>query len=234
MLSSISNFSKQQIATAIALVFHSIGLIGIVLFNSPTIIQATPINLLLNFILIVYTQQQKNKWFMLFMLATALVGFLVEVIGVQTGFLFGSYHYLQVLGPKLIQVPILIAINWFVIIYCCGISTHTLLQKAIVKLAADTGNVSVKIKAISVIIDGATLAVFFDWLMEPVAVQLKFWAWHGNGAIPIYNYVCWFVISIALLALFYGLKFNKQNKFAIHLLMIQSMFFLILRCFYLG
>lgn len=230
---SVNHFSKQQIATAIALLFHSIGLVGIVFFNSPAIIQATPINLLLSFILIIYTQPQKNKWFLLCMVTTALVGFLAEVIGVHTGFLFGNYHYLQVLGPKLVQVPIIIAINWFVIIYCCGIATHTVLKKTIEKLVDKTDNISQKAKAISVIIDGAALAVFFDWIMEPVAVQLKFWVWHGNGTIPVYNYICWFVISIALLFLFYVLDFNKQNKFAIHLLMIQALFFLILRVVYL-
>jgi bisanhydrobacterioruberin hydratase len=86
-----------------------------------------------------------------------------------------------------------------------------------------------RLKAISVIIDGATLAVFFDWLMEPVAVQLGYWKW--NGAIPFYNYLCWFMVSIVLLTAFHLLKFNKQNKFAVHLLMIQVLFFLLLRTF---
>jgi bisanhydrobacterioruberin hydratase len=226
-------FSKQQIATAIALLFHSIGLIGILFFNSPAIIQATPFNLLLSFVLIMYTHPKKNKWFLAFIFITAFVGFLAEIIGVHTGYLFGSYHYLQVLGPKLYSVPILIAINWFIIMYCCGISTHTLLQKAIAKLAADGAEIPVKVKAISIIIDGATVAVFFDWIMEPVAVQLKFWQWHGDGTIPLYNYCSWFLISTALLALFHFFKFTKQNKFGIHLLMIQTMFFLLLRCFYL-
>jgi bisanhydrobacterioruberin hydratase len=85
------------------------------------------------------------------------------------------------------------------------------------------------LKAISVIVDGATLAVFIDWIMEPVAVQLGYWKW--NGEIPIYNYICWFVVAIAMLAIFHFCKFNKQNKFAVHLLMIQVLFFLLLRTF---
>ena len=40
-------------------------------------------------------------------------------------------------------------------------------------------------KALSVIIDGATLAVFFDWLMEPVAVKLGYWTWNGDGIDPL-------------------------------------------------
>jgi len=85
------------------------------------------------------------------------------------------------------------------------------------------------LKTFSVITDGATLAVIFDWLMEPVAIKLGFWKWQGD--IPVYNYVCWFFISLLMLVLFRACKFNKQNKFAVNLLLIQLLFFLILRTF---
>ena len=78
--------------------------------------------------------------------------------------------------------------------------------------------------------DGATLALLFDWLMEPVAAQLGYWKWAGE--IPFYNYLCWFIVAIVLLALFHFSRFNKQNKFAVHLLMIQVMFFLLLKTFF--
>ena len=86
------------------------------------------------------------------------------------------------------------------------------------------------LKSLSVIIDGATLAVFFDWLMEPVAVKLGYWQWI-NGEIPFFNYVSWFIISIILLSVFQHSKFSKHNKFAVNLLLIQLMFFLLLRTF---
>jgi putative membrane protein len=103
------------------------------------------------------------------------------------------------------------------------------LTKAITKVATETSTPPMVLKALSVIVDGATLAVFMDWVMEPVAVQLGYWKW--NGDIPIYNYVSWFVVAIAMLAVFHFSKFNKQNKFAVHLLMIQVLFFLLLRTF---
>ena len=83
----------------------------------------------------------------------------------------------------------------------------------------------------SLIADGATLAVLFDWLIEPVAVKLGYWQWNGDGSIPLYNYICWVTISVLLLGIFHYLKFNKRNKFAINLLLIQMMFFLLLRTF---
>lgn len=227
----IKNISKYQIATAIALCFHLIGLTGILFFNQAFFIQSTPFNLLLSFALLVWTQQTKNTAFLLFVAAVFLIGYFSEVAGVNTGLLFGDYSYGKVLGFQLLQVPLLIAFNWFIIIYCCGISTQSLLLKVINRVASDTKEPPLILKAISVIVDGATLAVVFDWLMEPVAMKLGFWVWHGDGSIPLYNYICWFVISMLLLTIFHLCGFDKGNRFAVNLLLIQALFFLILRTF---
>lgn len=183
------------------------------------------------FALLLWTQKEKNKYFFLFLSVCVLTGIGVEMIGINTGMLFGNYSYGKVLGFKVQHVPVLIGINWFIIIYCSGISIHTLLVKAINRVSEDTGKNPMALKALSVIIDGATLAVFFDWLMEPVAIKLGYWTWEGDGSVPFYNYLCWFLASILLLSLFHFTKFNKHNKFAVNLLLIQLMFFLLLRTF---
>ncbi len=224
----MKQFSKHDIATVIAVLFHTVGVVGILVFKSDFIIRCTPFNLLLSFALLIWTQTEKNGWFWLFIAASAIIGFGAEVIGVNTGWLFGNYTYGNVLGPKFLQVPFMIGINWFIIIFCCGISMQTLLQKIIKPLDESP---SPTLKAISVITDSATLAVCFDWLMEPVAVKLGFWQWKTE-TIPLYNYACWFAISVLLLIIFHWCKFPKQNKFAIHLLLIQIMFFLLLKTFY--
>ena len=221
--------SKYQVATAIAVLFHAIGFIGIVFFKNSFIIKATPVNLLLMFLLLIWTQQEKNYFFWLFVLFAVAVGIGVEMIGVNTKLLFGEYSYGNVLGFKVKNVPLVIGVNWFIIIYCCGISVHTLLVKAIDKVSTETATPPMALKALSVIVDGATLAVFFDWLIEPVAVKLGYWKWADD--VPFYNYLCWFIVAAVLLVAFHFLKFNKQNKFAVHLLMIQVMFFLLLRTF---
>lgn len=227
----LKKISTYQIATAIAIFFHIIGLAGILLSEGDFFIQSTPFNLLLSFGLLVWTHPDKNKSFLLFIGVVFLIGYFSEVVGVNTGLLFGDYQYTKVLGFQWLQVPLLIAVNWFIIIYCCGISTNTLLQKLIHRVALDTQQPPTLLKALSVIVDGACLAVFFDWLMEPVAVKLGFWIWKGDGAIPFYNYICWLLISILLLTFFNFLSFRKENKFAVNLLLIQALFFLILRTF---
>jgi bisanhydrobacterioruberin hydratase len=225
----LNRFTKHDIATAIAVFFHAIGLIGLLYFDKGFFIKSTPFNLLLSFVLLVWTQEEKNIQFIFFLITCFSIGVAAEVIGVNTGMLFGNYTYGDVLGFKVQKVPLLIGVNWFIIIYCSGISIHTLLMKTINRMAEDTGKPPRALKALSVIVDGATLAVFFDWLMEPVAIKLGYWTWIGS--IPIFNYLCWLAVSVLLLTLFHFIKFSKQNKFAVNLLLIQLMFFLLLRTF---
>ena len=227
----MNTFSKYQLATAIAILFHTIGFIGIVFFKSEAFIKTTPLNLLLMAGLLFYTQDKKNGSFYLFFIICFVVGIGVEIIGTSTGWLFGQYRYGTILGPAIKNVPLIIGVNWFIIIYCCGVSIHTMLAKLNVKLSEQTGKPSKAIQTLSVVVDGATLAVLSDWLIEPVAVKLGYWQWLGNGDIPLYNYVCWFAISIILLYIFQYLQFVRQNKFAVNLLLIQAMFFLLLRTF---
>jgi bisanhydrobacterioruberin hydratase len=223
-------FSKQQTATAIAILFHAVGLTGILIFKSDWIIRSTAFNLLLSVALLFWVQEDKNIFFWLFALATMLTGIAVEIIGVNTGLLFGNYAYGDVLGIKWKQVPVIIGVNWFIVIFCSGIAITALLKKITRPINDTAAEPSPVIKAISVVTDGATLAVAFDWLIEPVAIKLGYWKWEGNE-VPGYNYVCWFVISLLLMLLFRISPFKKENKFAIHLFLIQGMFFLLLRTF---
>ncbi len=181
-------------------------------------------------LLLVWTQQQKNIHFFLFLISAWAVGMCTEIIGTNTSLLFGSYKYGNLLGIKLKNVPLLIGINWFVTIYNAGVIVTIFDDWILRKLSGDAHFSSVML-TLSFIIDAALLATFFDWLMEPVAVKLGFWQWLADGQPPLFNYTSWFVISALLLAVFRWLKFNKHNHFAVHLFIIQLLFFLTLRTF---
>jgi putative membrane protein len=181
--------------------------------------------------LILYTNRPLQPKLLLFFFIIFCSGILVEMIGTKTGWLFGKYAYGQVLGAGIMNVPFIIGINWCMIIYCCGVSTHMLMSSLIQKLPDAKKETSSFLNKWSVIIDGALLALLFDWLMEPVAIQLGYWHWLKDGTIPLYNYFCWFIISMIFLFIFQQFNINKTNKFVVHLLLIQSMFFLLLRTF---
>lgn len=223
--------NKYKVATAIAVLFHLIGAAGILFFDKDFFISATPVNLLLMLGLIIYTQEKINIPFIAFFILCFAVGFGSELIGINTSLLFGEYAYGNVLGPSHRGVPFVIGVNWFIIMYCCGISVHMLLEKASAKLAEMTGAPSKALKAFSIMSDGAMLALFFDWVMEPAATKLGYWHWLGTGEIPFYNYLTWFILSAGLMAVFAMLKFDKKNIFAVNLLLIMMMFFMIIRTF---
>ena len=225
------NYSKQQIATFLAILFHVSGVIGI-LFSPYRhwFIQNTPFNLCLMGILLLWTQSKNNSSFYLFCAIAYLTGMGVEMIGVNTGRLFGHYQYGTVLGARINGVPWIIGLNWLMVVYGSG-SFMIQLQQWFQHKLMKTGNpIPARITAVSMIIDGALIAMFFDWVMEPVAMKLGFWQWQ-NSEIPLYNYLCWFVISALLLMVYRWLDFERPNHFAVHLLIIQLLFFLTLRTY---
>lgn len=222
---------KNNIALVISLIIHILGLAGILWGNRQMFTAYTPINLLLMFLLLLWTQERINRQFIFFMLACFFTGYFAEYIGVHTGTLFGNYIYGSTLGPQFGSIPLIISINWFIVMYCCGTAMRFITSALKNRLQANETLAYKKWSIASVIIDGALLAVFFDWVMEPVAAKLDFWTWAGDGSIPILNYISWFGMSILLLSLFALLSFHKKNTFAIYLLMIQFMFFLVLRTF---
>lgn len=222
--------SRTQIATALAVFFHVIGFVGM-FFNKDFFTAATPFNLLLMFLLLIYTQQKINVSFVMFFLICFITGIAVEIVGTSTGYLFGEYVYGKTLGLSFKNVPLVIGINWFVIIYCCGITVHRFLEKISAKLESMTGAPPPAMRFFSLISDGAMLAVFFDWILEPAAIKLGYWQWLGDGEIPTYNYLCWFIVSLGLMCVFTFLKFEKKNIFAVNLLMIMMLFFMLIRTF---
>ena len=224
--------TKNNVALFIAILFHVSGAIGILCTPySDWFVRHTAFNLYLMAILLIWTQPGKNIFFFLFLLLAFITGMGTEMIGVHTGKLFGNYAYGDVLGPKFNQVPVLIGVNWFVIVYCSGMILQTLHDWLEHKYFSDTKRLSTSFQFISFIIDAALLATFFDWVMEPVAVKIGFWQWLDNGQIPAYNYTCWFLISAALTITFRWFPFIKRNQFAVHLFIIQLLFFLLLRTF---
>lgn len=206
------NTNNTLLATAGAIIVHLAGVIGILFFKKEWFLGLTPLNLLLMFVLLIWTASKRNRIFYLFVAIAILLGLISEIIGVNTGILFGKYSYGEVLGQKIWGVPLLISVNWFMIVYASGIFTRKFLVKTPI--------------AMQVVI-GGIIATSFDWMMEPAAVKLGFWQWE-NAIIPLSNYISWFCISSLLLVLFYRCKF-LYHPFAVYLLAIQAIFFLLLR-----
>jgi len=69
--------------------------------------------ILLNFLIVIIFQKNKfNKKFLLFFILFYLFFFSIEVLGIKTGKIFGSYFYGKSLGFKIFETPVLIGLNW--------------------------------------------------------------------------------------------------------------------------
>ncbi|WP_296637058.1 carotenoid biosynthesis protein [Polaribacter sp.] len=180
-------------------------------------------------VLILYTQQKINKSLWFFFSACIFAGFTYEVIGINTGILFGDYKYSSVMGYKIWGVPVLLGVLWFTTMYCVGSLTYQAYHWFKIKHKFTISN-KLEINLLAII--AAFAAVFLDLFLEPVAIKLNFWQWYPYGEIPIYNYVCWFFGSLILQYLFVNLNFNKENKFAVYLFTIQLIFFITISLFY--
>jgi putative membrane protein len=184
--------------------------------------ESSAINLLLMFLLLLFTEEKLNEKFWWGFICLFSMGMISEMIGTNTGFLFGDYQYKSTLGPSIFKVPWIIGINWFLVVYGSYSIVCVIAEKW---FPNDMGKPILRIFAIA--IDTALLTCFFDWIMEPVAVYLDFWSW-TDGIIPNYNYLCWFIISL-MMALLLAVFKKTPNSFSIHLFWIQILFFLSLR-----
>ena len=196
---------------AILIIFHMVGLIGIMLPDfKQLILSLSFLNLLLAFTVIILAENENKLLLISFLSIAFIIGISVELIGVHTGMLFGDYSYGANLGPKLWGVPLVIGINWGVL----SITTASITQKI---------NLPVYLKIIVI----AFLLVLFDFVMEPVAMKSDFWSWK-NDEIPLFNYVCWFFVALILQLIYHWIRKPKSNKVFNALFVIQLLFFIIL------
>jgi uncharacterized membrane protein len=126
-----------------------------------------------------------------FALAIAGVSYAAELIGVQTGWLFGSYTYGVILGPHLPGgVPVGIPVFWVLLLYaaddlvniCLGVRTPRLFRALTV---------------------GAVTAAW-DIMIDPIAVAYGGWSWGANTpeglllfGIPLTNALGWWLVGTA-------------------------------------
>lgn len=202
---------SSSLAGKFFVIYYLVGFVGLSIPASRELfITLMPFSLLLSMGLLLWYHRLWRPLHVVVIAAIALAGYLVEVAGVLTGEIFGEYSYGRALGFKLFDTPLMIGINWIMLVYCF----HTLLENK-------SWPWWLKITA------GAALMVVYDYIMEPVAISLDMWSW-GGGDIPIQNYVAWFVISLVFLLTMQLAGVKTGNRLAPWLIAAQTGFFLML------
>lgn len=203
---------KPNILIGVIVVLYTVGIVGMSLPDQRDYFASLSfLNLLLSFGIVLLARKVAIKRFIGFLAFCFSIGFVAELIGVHTGLLFGSYHYGENLGVKVFKVPIIIGLNWGILVVISASLVERFQMSVYFKVLLAT-----------------TLMVFLDFIMEPIANDLDFWHWR-NDQIPLYNFVCWFVISLILQYFYFNFnKLAESNRVFNVLYTVMVVFFSLL------
>jgi putative membrane protein len=173
----------------------------------------TPYTLLLTCFVFLIHSPLKEKKFIITFFSIAFLSFIIEVIGVKTGLIFGKYSYGNGLGYKLLNVPLVISINWAILI-CAGI---------IVVSRIFTNKITVLVVA-------ALLITLLDLVYEQVAPKLDFWQFE-SGLPGLNNYLSWIGVAFFTSYFFYPTIIKGNRTVSLIILLLQIIFFTFLFIF---
>jgi putative membrane protein len=202
-------------APAIIYILFGVGVIGHLLEPTRDLLLAmTPYFLLFMAIFVLLPQVlRKNKKLFLWAAPVLISTFFIEALGVRTGLVFGAYEYGPTLGRHVLDVPPVIGLNWVIVMLGAILLAGRITRRAFPRA----------------LISGA-LAVFFDLVMEPVAIELDYWTW-DNVAVPLQNYIAWGVIAFVISLAYSWARVDaseKRGSLLEHFFMVQVLFFALL------
>lgn len=190
-------------------ILYGVGLLSAAINIHEDFFLLTPFLMLLTLGCILYRDTMPIRLLLPAGLLVALGGFFIEVAGVQTGNVFGVYTYGAALGPHLFDVPVLMAVQWFLVVYG-GIC---LIQ-----------SIRAELPIIAVAFINGILTVLLDLVIEPVAITRDFWTWEAV-TVPIQNYIAWFVCSFIFTLVMLLFTRDYHNRVAALVFVLLFIFF---------
>ena len=207
------DFTDQRLVKYVRIflvIFYAVGIAGFSIPSTFVLFQKlVPLNLIVSTVILFLFHPKWDKKQVVIFAVLALSGFLVEMAGTGTGLIFGSYTYGSALGIKILSTPLLIGINWLVLVYCVHSLFPTGRQKWFYPFI------------------GAAMLVVYDFVMEPVAIATDMWSWAGV-TVPLKNYIAWYLVALILFSVLRFSGIQYRNAVAGWLSLIQFPFFLVL------
>ena len=202
------SWTKVNIIIILLFILHLVGGMAFSMDSvKPIFLALTPFNLLLTFGLLIWGNDDFSFNFFKVISVLFLIGFFVEVLGVYSGLLFGEYHYGKTLGFQFLEVPLIIGVNWVLLVVSSFTVSSYFVSNSILKVVLSS-----------------IIMVLLDLMIEPVAIRLDFWHWQAE-VIPLQNYLMWFLVALSMnwILTFNRFKFNVKLGFG--LLISQVLFF---------
>jgi len=205
--------NKVLISSCIALIFFYI--MGIVTVTDPQTREMATLVILPGLIanallLMLFFREKLTSRSALVFALIAIAGFAIEVVGVQTGDIFGAYSYGDSLGIKIAETPLIIGINWLLITYMSASLYESTNWHTGLKVGA-----------------AALTMVVYDMAMEASAPLLDMWHWQ-QGKVPAQNYIAWFIVAYIFQTILHKADVKINNPIAPLLLLFQFLFFLVI------
>ncbi len=203
---------KVKYSIYFLILFYTVGIIGFIIPEThPFFKELTPFALLLSTGFLVWFHQPSfNLKTILVFAAIFVVSFFAEMAGVQTGLVFGEYIYGDSLGIKTMGTPLMIGLNWVMLIYATKIIADKISNSATWQLFL-----------------APSLMVVYDLILEQAAPCLEMWDWAG-GVVPLQNYIAWFVLAFLFHSIIKLTKLEFKNPIATSVFIIQFFFFVTL------
>jgi uncharacterized membrane protein len=137
----------------------------------------------------------------IFFALSAGISWLYEQIGVETGLIYGPYHYTEALGIKLGHVPLLIPIAWFMMIY----PSHIIANLVGIGQPRGAGRTLAQIVWLAAL--GAMTMTAWDLVMDPGMSSPPFqaWIWHAGGpyfGVPLQNFIGWLLTTFTVYVIY--------------------------------
>jgi bisanhydrobacterioruberin hydratase len=193
------------------IIFYSVGIAGLLIrISSPWFMSLIPLALLLSFFTLAVFHEHYTRRLVIFFLAVYLTGFTVEVIGIHTHVIFGEYRYGSNLGIKFLETPLMIGINWVLLVYLTAAVVDCRKWPAAVKVLL-----------------ASAMMLIYDLVLEQVAPALDMWHWQ-QGEVPLRNYITWFIMALLFHTAARLFHIEIRNRLAPVILGCQFLFLLAL------
>lgn len=211
----IRNKAREREMIRRIVTIYAVGVIGFTIpFTHNLFRMLTPLVLLISLALLYWYDRDRSRGSQgkrgLFYAFVFVASFLVEMWGVNSGAVFGSYLYGSGLGVKIAGTPPLIGLNWVLMIYLTS-AIFTPLHR----------------NGWNGILFPSLLMVGYDLILEQVAPKMEMWSWADNH-IPLQNYLVWGLLALLFHTIRYLLRIGDKNRMALPLFLVQLLFFLLI------
>jgi uncharacterized membrane protein len=194
--------TRFPLAIAAILTVYLLGrIIEVLPFSTPsTPIVAIEIFSALAFAVVHGVRHYGPRGMLVFASLCLAIGGSMEVIGVHTGFPYGHYQFLPLMGPQVLRVPILLALAYIGMAYVSWIVARLIVGATEPRISS--------IQLIAIPLVASFVMTSWDFAQDPVwSTLLHAWRWRDGGAwfgVPLSNYAGWlltvFLIYVAFAA----------------------------------